>query len=133
MEIIVGRDVSFIAFGLEVGNRNANVVRRVATGDFLQVLDDRLQGLTRVENIIDEQQAVFIATVFDQVAQAVDSDLFFLSVNFAGVVAGSDGDVIRLDAEVLQEILNRDSHGYAASPQGDNKTGPETALDYLGS
>ena len=90
MEIIVGCDVGFITFGLEVGNRNANVVRRVSTGDPLQVLDDRLQGFARVENIVDEQQAVFIATVFDQVAQAVDSDLFFLSVNFAGVVAGSD-------------------------------------------
>ena len=74
--------------------------------------------------------------VFEQVLQAVHADLVgfadHLGVAVRAGVRGTDPDMVRRRAEVLEAFLDRDADGAAAAPQADEEVRPESGPVYVG-
>ena len=100
---------------------------------------DRVVGLTRrlaaclvdprdPARIIHDQQTILPVGLANQIFQTVNPNCF-LALLDSIIGRGAYGDVICLNLQMIQYLLDSDSHRGAATPDPDNETGSETAFE----
>jgi len=126
---IVRNDTRFIATWLEPWHRNPNIIWRIAACPFGQLFNNRDNRVAGIEDIIDDEYAIVVADLLDDVVEAMYSDRTAL-IN-AHIGRSPDSDVVRLDAAIGENLLHGHSHRCTTSPNGDDHCGLESAFQNI--
>jgi len=126
---VIGNSTGLIPSRFVVGYRNPDIRGRIQSRLVVEVLDHRLNCMSGVEYVVHDQQAVFVSDPFNQVVHTVNTNGTSAVIDTAAVRRGPDGNVIGIDAEIGKQLLNRNSYWRTTTPDGDDGTGPESALD----
>jgi hypothetical protein len=95
------------------------------------VFDNGVDGMPSVEDIINDQQAVFLTTVFDEVVHAMNANVARSPVD-ARIGRRSYRYVVSLDAVIGEQFLHCNAHWSAAAPDSNDNRRPKTVPDYIG-
>src|SRR3546814_19053290 len=88
----------------------------------LQFGEEGADAAARIEDVVDQEQAVVGAERVDQIAEGEHLHLCFLAVD-AVVGGGADRDMVAGDAVIVEQFLDRDAARRAAAPDADEQIG----------
>ena len=115
VQIVMRLPVQLIAAGFVVRNSNTDIIGRVQTCLVTQLVDYRFERAPGIKHIINDQQRILVGHMLDQVVEAVNPDLFALLIN-AMIGGCANRDVVGMNAVIVEELLDSDTHRHATSP-----------------
>lgn len=127
VQVEVGNQIRFVTAGFEPRHGDTYVLRRIAARARGKLIDDGGDRIAGVEDIIDDQYAIIMTYLFDNVVEAVYGN--GAALVHTDIRRGADGNVIGFDAAIAENLLHRHSDGRSASPYRDNHGGSKAAFE----
>src|SRR6188474_3701925 len=123
---IVRNERGLVVAGLVPGSRYLHVLRHVEPHLLRQFAQQRLDAVSGIEHVVDDQQRIPGIRLLDDVVQTVHADRLRALAD-ADIGGCAYRDVVGTYADVLEVFLDRDSDRCAPAPDADYEIRAETA------
>lgn len=120
----------FVVFGFVVYGSDLDDAGAVMARFDAEFLDNGVDRVARVIDIVDNEDGLVGVGLVNSVFEGVHLDDLFLDAD-AFIGGCADRDVVRLDAFVGEDLLDRDARHRAAAPNADDHRGLKPRGDDL--